>query len=200
MNKPVIAIDIDDVLALSAQGFVDFSNETWDTRLKVSDYDEDWARMWTLDHEATRKRAHTIYESDVVGKFKHIEGAESVLRKLKKHFKLVITTSRVSNVHSLTLKWIDTYYRDLFDEIHLAGFYEGVKEGAHTLTKGDLYKQIGANYVIDDHPKHCLAAAENGIETLLFGDYPWNNLETYPDLIHKVHTWQEVQEFFDGRS
>lgn len=39
-----IAVDLDDVLAISAQALVEYSNSRWGTRLTVEEYDEDWER------------------------------------------------------------------------------------------------------------------------------------------------------------
>ena len=66
-------------------------------------------------------------------------------------------------------------------------------------TKADIVKQIGADYLIDDQPKHCFAAAEAGITSLLFGDYRWNRNVKLPEGVVKVRTWHEVLEYFDGR-
>ena len=51
MRRLRIAIDIDDVLAENAIGFVAFSNERWGTRLSVDDYSEHWSEMWRVDSE-----------------------------------------------------------------------------------------------------------------------------------------------------
>ncbi|HJQ08525.1 MAG TPA: hypothetical protein VJ836_03545 [Candidatus Saccharimonadales bacterium] len=41
-HRRIIAVDIDDVLSASAEGFVVFSNKQWGTRLTLDDYTEDW--------------------------------------------------------------------------------------------------------------------------------------------------------------
>jgi 5'(3')-deoxyribonucleotidase len=196
-SKPVIAIDVDDVLADSAEGFVAFSNKRWGTNLTVEDYDERWSQMWGVDIEEERRRAHIIYNSNVVGKFKHFEEAKEVLRELKKHYKLVITTSRVRFVEKETLAWIDKHYKDIFEEIHLAGFYDELKTDSHKQTKAELCQSIGASYLIDDHPKHCFAAAEVGVKAILFGDYPWSRDLQLPAGVTRVAHWHDIKRYFD---
>ncbi|MBC7869007.1 hypothetical protein H7X69_02425 [Candidatus Saccharibacteria bacterium] len=39
-SKPTIAIDIDNVLAYNAKGFVEFSNQRWGTTLEVDDWSD----------------------------------------------------------------------------------------------------------------------------------------------------------------
>jgi 5'(3')-deoxyribonucleotidase len=196
-KRKTIAVDIDDVLAASAEGWVNYSNQKWGTKLQVDDYDEDWAKMWGVDHQERLKRAQHLYRSGLVSTFQKIDEAKHVLEKLSKKYKLVITTSRVQAVQKDTLEWIDRYYKGLFDEVHLAGFFDGGHQDAYKMTKAELCKSIGADYLIDDHPKHCFAVAEAGMITLLFGDYVWNrNIKELPPGVIRVKNWQEVLEFF----
>jgi len=67
-------------------------------------------------------------------------------------------------------------------------------------TKNDVIKQIGADYLIDDQPKHCIAAAKAGIKTVLFGDYKWNrDLKLRKNMV-RARNWQEVLEYFNGQN
>ena len=83
-NKPVIAIDIDDVLSSSAAGFVEWSNGKYGTHLKPEDYQEHWAEMWKLDLEETFKRANEFHESNIVNAYSTVDGALEVLTARKK--------------------------------------------------------------------------------------------------------------------
>jgi uncharacterized HAD superfamily protein len=199
MNKKIIAVDIDDVLSLGAEGFVSYSNKMWGTNLTVEDYDERWSRMWQVDHEEEKRRAIQIYNSGIVGNFEHRKEALGVLRHLKKNYKLVITTSRVSKVKEDTLQWLDKNFPGIFEEVHLAGLYDTLTKDSHKLTKGELVREIGANYIIDDHPKHVFAAAEAGIPAILFGNYSWNRDLKLPKNVTRCKSWAEVKRYFDGK-
>lgn len=197
MGKKTIAVDIDDVLTASTQAWVDFSNAKWGTNLTAEDYDEDWAKMWGIDHEAMKKRAHVIYNSGTVKRVRRYEDAMPVLKWLAQRYRLVITTSRVRHVQADTIEWLDEHYSGIFDEVHFAGFFDDLKKGAHKHTKADLLKEINADYLIDDHPKHCFAAAEVGIKSLLFSEYVWSrNLGKLPKGVTRAYDWQEVLEYF----
>src|SRR3989338_11006305 len=89
-----IAVDIDDVLAANAEGFVEFSNQRWGTHLKPDEYTEHWAEMWGVDFEEVEKRRHIIIEERVFLKHRLFEEVRSVLKKLAKNHKLVIVSSR----------------------------------------------------------------------------------------------------------
>jgi 5'(3')-deoxyribonucleotidase len=200
MKKKIIAVDIDDVLADSAAHFVNFSNQNWGTSLHVDDYTEHWAEMWGIDQEEMQSRANVIYESKMQLKVSHFSDAHSVLKYLSKDYKLVITTSRHRLVQQDTVEWLNKNFEGIFEDIHFAGIWDAGHHSDHAinLTKADLHKEIGADYVIDDHPKHCLAAAEKGITSLLFGDYSWNRGVRSTKNMIKVKGWAEVKDFFDG--
>lgn len=201
MSKKTIAVDIDDVLSASAEGWVAYSNKRWGTNLSPEDYDEDWAKMWQVDHAEDRRRANEFYQSGTVGTYSPFNGAKAVLEGLAEHYKLVITTSRVRYVQEDTLKWIETHYEGIFEEIHLAGIFDADHPDPLSLTKAGLCTSIGVDYLIDDHPKHCLAVAEAGIQTLLFGDYSWNrNIKPLPERVIRARDWQAVKKYFDERS
>lgn len=198
-TKKTIAVDVDDVLAASAEGFVTFSNKKWGTRLTVEDYDERWAIMWNVSHEEEKERAHTIHSEGIVKDFVHFPEAKDALQRLAEQYWLVVTTSRANHVKEYTKEWLDRYFGGLFEEVHHTGFYDSLHSGAHKLTKADLCRSIGADYLIDDQPKHCFASAEVGIPSLLFGVYPWSrDIKQLPKDVERVKDWQEVLDYFDG--
>lgn len=199
MSKPVIAIDVDDVLAANAEGFIAYSNEKWGTKLKTDDYDEHWAMLWNVDNAETEKRAIDFHGSGAVRSYRHFEEAVPVLRSLAENYRLVITTSRRLQIKADTIEWIDQYFGDIFSEIRFAGMWDKVTDHSIKATKAELCKEIGAKYLIDDQLKHCTAAADAGIEALLFGEYTWNKTRQLPGGVTRVKDWNEVLEYFDAK-
>jgi 5'(3')-deoxyribonucleotidase len=198
--KKVIGIDLDDVISYSALGYVSFSNERWGTKLTADDYTEHWDLMWNVGIKEVARRSDEIHRSGRIAKFDYIQESLPVLKKLKLKYKLVILTSRRRMIHDETIAWLDRYFKDVFDDIHYSGIYDELKPGSLKLTKGELSRQIGADYLIDDQIKHVFAAAEVGIKGILFGPYRWNRSEELPPLVTRCETWTEVEEYFDGES
>ena len=199
MSDPekIIAVDIDDVLAANAESFVAFSNERWGTKLATGDYNEHWAEMWGIDNEETEKRAHEFHNSGAIGRYRHYNDAKPVLAELSAYYKLVIITSRRRIVHDETLEWINLHFEDVFQEVHFAGMWDEITKDSSKATKAALCVEIGAGYLIDDQLKHCLAAAEAGLQTLLFGDYSWNYTDSLPDGVTRVRDWAAVKDYFN---
>ena len=200
-NKSIIAIDIDDVLAANAEGFVKFSNERWGTHLTVDDYDEHWAKVWQVEEEEVKRRAIELHESGTIGRYEKIPDADSILSKLHENHTIIAVTSRRIMVEPETRAWLDRHFTDIIDEVRFAGFYddlEKTQQGRHA-TKADIIQQIGAGYFIDDQLKHCLAVAGNGTRVILFGNYSWNQIDTLPDGIVRCPTWFDVESYFQDK-
>lgn len=198
-KSKTIAVDVDDVLAASAEGWVRHSNQRWGTHLTVDDYQENWGAMWQVEYEEFLRRRDQLFDERVIQTFEPYIEAKAVLVELSKRYKLVITTSRNSVLREDTLDWLNEHFGNVFQEIHLAGIYDTGDPEAHKRTKGELLQSIGADFLIDDQPKHCLAAAESGISAVLFGDYPWNrDIGELPDRVTRCHDWAAVLEYFHG--
>lgn len=200
MNKRIIAIDIDDVLADNANGMVAFSNQRWGTNLTIEDYQEHWSDMWQIDHEETEKRSDEFHNSGIIGKLPHSEEALPTLEGLRDDYKLIVVTSRRRSVESETRDWLARHYAGVFDDIYFAGIYDKrITSATFTQTKGDIYRAINADYVVDDQLKHCLAAVKSGKQAILFGDYPWNQIDDMPKGIIRCRDWPAVREYLDGQ-
>jgi 5'(3')-deoxyribonucleotidase len=201
-SKQTIAVDVDDVLAANAEAFVEYSNAKWGTSLKPADYDEHWAVIWGIDqddHEELEKRA-VEFLTHTTPKYKHFPEAEEALRRLSENYDLVVVTSRRAAMSADTLAWIDEHFPRIFKKVHFAGIWDKMAEDRINITKAEVVKQVGAGYLIDDQPKHCIAAAEAGIKSILFGDYKWNRgTKLTPNMV-RAKNWQEVLEYFDGKS
>lgn len=201
-NKKIIAIDIDEVIAIHVPAFIEFSNKRWGTSLRVEDYDDHWAKMWEIDHEEVAKRTEEMDREKLASSLEPIKDAKPVLEKLTADYKLVVTTARRTSMTAETLEWIDKYFPGIFQEVHFAGMWDRLDSNkaidiSSKATKAELLLEISADYLVDDHPKHCFAAARAGIKTVLFGDYPWSRNLKLPKGVVRAKNWQEVLEYFD---
>lgn len=201
MSRPKIAVDIDDVLADNATGFIQFSNAKWGTSLKVSDYDEHWTQMWGVSDEETSRRRWEFFGSGAQRSYAKVDGAHDVLLALRKRFDLCIVTSRHSSTIDDTLDWVHKHYNGIFTDetIHFAGMWDTDAMNNHLKTKADMITSIGANYLIDDQLKHCQAVAQAGHKAVLFGNYGWNQTDSLPAGVARCVDWSEVKKYFDGQ-
>lgn len=200
MNKPIIAVDIDNVLAASAEGFIEISNKLFGEDITVADYDENWAQMWGVSREEERRRAEVLRSHRYQKDYSAIPGAREAANLLKERYELIIVTSRRRQAEELTRTWLESNFPSTFQKIVFADFWDGPNpDNGHLLDKRELYISIGAGFVIDDQLKHCLAAVGTGVNALLFGSYPWNQADVLIESIVRCDNWQAVLEYFYGR-
>lgn len=197
-QRKTIAVDVDDVLSRSAEGFIAFSNERWGQQLSPDDYQEEWAVVWGVPLEQALERSLEFHASGVVGIYQPHEAAMPVLKRLAKQFNLVVVTTRREILKPETDAWISRHFPGIFQELHFAGIWEHpdmARALAHT--KAEICREIGADYLIDDQPKHCIGAAGAGLKSILFGDYKWNRGEQdLPEGVTRAAHWNEIAEYF----
>ncbi len=204
MKRKTIAVDIDDVLSASAAGFTTYSNKRWGLRLDPQDYTENWATFWGVSLEEAFKRVPEV-ERDapaLVSGYAHFADAVPVLYELARSYTLVIVTSRRRAVKEMTDKWLQKHFPGLFQAVHYMAVWDDDTDVATVhyrlaQTKTELRRELGAEYLIDDQPKHCIDAADAGIQALLFGTYKWNKAVTQRANLTKVADWQAIGEYFD---
>lgn len=194
-----IAVDIDDVLAANAEGFVQYSNKKWGTHLKPDDYTEHWAQMWQIDLEEVERRRDIIVADKVFIKHRAFEEPKNVLKKLAKDYKLVVVSSRGPRVQADTIEWVEQNFEGIFSGVHFAKIYDRpISLKQLKMTKKEICQEIGADYLIDDQPKHCFAVAKAGIVAILFGTYKWTEVKRLPKNVVRARTWQDVWEYFNA--
>ncbi len=196
--KPVIAVDIDDVLALSVDKFIEWSNNRFGTNIKFDDYVEDWSELWNISQEETTERVNMMYKEGIPAQYSHVGEAVDVLNKLKPDYELVVATARRSAEHMLTRDWIKKHYPAVFKDVHFAGIWDEITEHSPKKTKAKLCRELGVDYLIDDQVKHCIGVSGIGIKALLYGDYPWNRDANLPRDIERVLNWKEINHYFTG--
>lgn len=200
LMKQIIAVDIDDVLSFTARGFTEFSNQTWGTRLEPHDFNEDFLTMWQVGYEVGIERLQQFLESDLALRYEHDQSAHPVLTRLSKSFEIIAVTSRSQPLRQMTEVWLDERYPNIFRALYFSGIYDQDKsKKAHLVSKEAIYLKISPEYVIDDHLKHCKAAASLGIKTVLFGNYVWNQADSLPDGVTRCNDWAAVGDYFDAK-
>lgn len=194
MGRKSIAVDLDDVLACTAEALIAFSNATYSTNFSIVDYDEEWTRLWNIEQAEVEKRSLEFHVPQNVGAFEVKAKAKSAIRQLSQQYDLYIVTARSHRLINITREWIEQHFGKSFLDIHFVPIWEL----SNKITKTDICKQISATYLIDDLPGHCNIAAENGITAILFGDYSWNQHRKVADNVVRCVNWPAVLSYFSA--
>lgn len=199
-HRPIIAIDVDDVLAHSVEAFrIEVNQKTGaaltPAHFKVQgEYHHYLNRVLEsngIDHAAIKD---DLFKS-MVNDQSHIPpqpGAIKALRKLQDGYELVVITARPPEWEPQTHIWLERHYPGAFKAVHFAGN----RNDPAKKTKGDMCIQVGASYLIDDNPEHARSAADKGVAVVLFGDYGWH--VAVPEDMVRCKTWKDIEKFFDA--
>jgi 5'(3')-deoxyribonucleotidase len=199
--KKVIAIDIDDVLADSTELIRLTTNKMAGLDLKEHHYAVPGPYWSYYEHvletngvsdENLRKEIVADWISNH-GKAAPVKGAIDALKQLSKNYRIVLITARDPKIRTDTEEWLKEHFTGLYEDLHVIGNFKVVDKPK---SKGEVCLEVGASWLIDDNPEHCLSAIAHGIETVLFGEYGWHF--NAPEHLTRCKDWRAVLEYFDA--
>lgn len=202
MKKPVIAVDIDDVLASSTDALRQVVNKKLGIELPAeayvveADYWGYYDAVWeangisgqiSLDELNPQMR---VDQSHVLP----MPGAFAALSQMRSSYDFIVITARSSDWEDATRVWLQKNFPGIFEEVFFTNEADGVKEKG----KGDLCLEAGATWLIDDNIGHALSALEKGVDVIVFGEYGWHH-RGIPDGVVACKNWLDVGEYFSAR-
>lgn len=189
MAKPVLAIDIDEVLFPFVPELLRHHNEIYGTELKFEDFTSyDFAEVWGGTSREAVDKVHAFLNLSQ----QHVEPlgeAFKAISALKQRYKLVVITSRDRQLEERTTEWLVHHFPDAFHDIILAGNHH---TGLAFRTKIEICQELAAICLIDDSLRYVTECSERGLRAILFGDYPWNRLDELPEGVARAKDWAEV--------
>ena len=199
LMKKVIAVDIDDVIADSTETLRIIVNtrtganlESGHYKVPMGSYWGYYERIWrSHDVDITYRELEEEMEIDQ-SHVPLLSGASFAIGELSSKYDIVIITSRPPEWEPKTKDWLMTNFGDVFVSLHFT------QQGEEKKTKGQICKDLGVDYLIDDNPEHCQSALGEGVEAILFGDYGWHHKA--PKGLVKCEDWQSVLEYFNAKS
>lgn len=199
--KQTIAIDIDDVLANSTELMRVTANQLMGLDLQQHHYAVT-GPYWSYYQHVLEQNGITDkkvqkdmfeYWMTIHGRADPIDGAVEALTKLSQRFNVILVTSRNPNIRADTQDWLKAHFGGLYQDLHMLGHFKIID---NPKTKGEACAEIGAKWLIDDNPEHCLSAIEHGTEAVLFGEYGWHF--DAPEHLTRCKDWPAVLEYFDN--
>jgi len=191
-HRRIIGIDIDDVLiSTHSKPLNDFYNAKFGTSWKKEDYhSHNLEEVWGGTREEAVDIVNEYLNSQEHDKSPAIEYAKEAITQLAKHNSLVLVTARNQDMEEKTLTILNTHFIGIFNKIYFTNQF--VKDSkAEKRSKSSVCKELGVEIFIDDALHNAEDIASVGIPVLLF-DQPWNQTDTLPPLITRVHSWKEI--------
>ncbi|KAI0823079.1 hypothetical protein BC628DRAFT_1365302 [Trametes gibbosa] len=204
LDRPVIAVDMDDVLSETNQAVADWHNDNFGSKMTwtistVNYYY--WMNPYWGSPTETVEKVEKIWETDYLDKAPPLPGAyDGVLHLKNLGFRLVVVTARQPRELDRSLTWLEGHFPALFDTVICTGQSQETLTDEHELvtklSKADVCRKIGAKFLIDDSAENALkcVTADPPVPVLLFGDYAWNQHAAHYDDVKKEVSFAEKFE------
>lgn len=173
IKKPILAIDIDEVLAQFIPILAVYHNEIYGSNYTAESFvSYEFHRIWGGTVLECNAKVDSFFESKY---FKNdiipVPGAKEALLILKEDFELHIVTARQHRYETQTREWIQKHFPNIFTTFNFGNHYSTVGKSR---SKSQMCTEIGAIMLVDDSALYAQQCSLNGIPVILFGDYAWN--------------------------
>eukprot|EP01029_Cantina_marsupialis_P028664 TRINITY_DN777849_c0_g1_i1.p1 TRINITY_DN777849_c0_g1~~TRINITY_DN777849_c0_g1_i1.p1 ORF type:complete len:209 (-),score=56.14 TRINITY_DN777849_c0_g1_i1:251-877(-) len=190
MTKPVLAIDIDEVLGQFVPSIVKYHNRVYGTELEATSFHSyRFCEVWGGTDEEAMEKVREFYGSEEFKNLPLVEGAVEAMKTLKKDYELHVVTSRQFFIQEATYEWLKLHFDGIFDGIHFGNHYS--KTGKK-LPKSEICKSIGAICLVDDSLSYTLEVSGSLSCAILFGEYGWNAHDSLPENAYHALNWDEA--------
>jgi len=151
--------------------------------------------MFGDSEEAGLEKVRYFFGSPQAEHLQPIPGAVEAMQSLKNHFSLVAVTARWDTLQKITEAQLEEHFPGVFLDVVCCGRVDGTE-----ISKKDYCVKKGIGHIIDDAPHNTLECAENGIKSLLFGDYGWNKEYQKVPGLSRTLNWTEVCDLLLNQS
>ena len=189
-----IGIDLDDTLVDFNSALREWHNEVYGTSLRRDDF-KSYSLNETLGEteEEISQKMNNFYKSAYFENIQPIAGAIAAIEELSQEDELFSITSRPDFLNEKTIRDLDKFFPNKFsDIIHSINHYSKRKNSGKL--KVEICRDLRASRLIDDSLEYIMQCLGTEIKGLLFGDYPWNQLNGLPTNIIRVKNWREALE------
>jgi|EP01044_Picomonas_judraskeda_P003251 hypothetical protein len=210
VQKPVLALDIDEVCAQFVPGLIRYHNEKYGTGLKTETFHSyTFADVWGGTDEESVAKVFDFFTTEHFLNLEPVQGSvEAVASLVDAGFDVVGVTSRQLVIEDPTRAWLDRHFPGLFRDVLFGNHWvpeaaspDLEAEGVVKKTKREMVEAIGAVALVDDSCKYVRelagsAGGPNYRKSILFGEYAWNQAaaDELPANCVRVADWKEALE------
>jgi len=201
-TRKTVAIDIDDVVAMTSEAVRVWANDKSGVHLQPQDYfldniDDYWNYYESVWEHHGIVGLHLSEFLDGMDRSQaHIgvaKDAQRVIERLKKDYDIVFITARRPVHKDSSRQWLDEHI-DTAIPLYLS---QNPFANEAARSKGEICAELGVDVLIDDNVDNCRSAVQYGVDVVLFGNYGWN-VDAPADMTRCI-SWSDVGEYLDGR-
>jgi uncharacterized HAD superfamily protein len=188
--RPIIGIDLDDVLLDFFSILLLYYNKYYGTEYEIKDISSyDLSILWQCEPDEAIRRVFEFYHTKEHLNAMPIAGSLDSLQILSKNFDLVVVTSKPESISSITYHWIDEHFPNIFKQVYFTNHYAKKDKKL----KVDICKKLDVKVFIEDGLHNAISIVTAGIPVILL-DRPWNQGDL-PSNIIRLKNWEDITEY-----
>ena len=185
-----VAVDLDEVLCPMIRNLSRHYKHTYKkSPPNATPAEYNYARHFGISELESKLLVRSFYSSVHCKTTKPLAGSVEAMRKLKRKYSLCIVTGRQIYGRDATLRFLDTHFDGVFDNVICTNSYSLYGK---EMSKLSACKQVDAHVLIDDSVANCNSVQTGGVKGLLYGKYTWNQDGGELD---RVDSWENIDDF-----
>lgn len=185
-EKPVIAVDVDEVLCIMCSHFCKFLKEQYGQTFREKDFmTYDWFKIVGGGERDFSEKMCKYYGEEHYLNAKIMPNCIQVLQELSQFYEFKVVTARLPSLQKNTIRWLKKYFPNIFSEIYFT------RSGRKSVSKAEICRRIDAKYIIDDSLSNAMSCSRV-CKVFLFGKYAWNQSSSVPPKVKRVNSWQQI--------
>lgn len=189
-KKRVIAFDCDDVVLETAYPTLAYYNGRFGANVEPKNFYCNDPTVWRASsRQVVSDRIQRFMTTLEYQRLAPTAEAVYTLRLLSERYDLYVVTGRSDHYAGITKNSLQTHLPGIFKSVIFTNY-----SCETARPKSQVCREIGADVLVEDHLYHATAAAKDGINVLLFGDYPWNQADNLLPNITRVSGWRDIAE------
>lgn len=189
-----IGVDLDDVLLVFFEPFIEFQNKRYGMNVRLVDFIDynSWWNIWGIKKERAIQDVRDFYKTDLFKNLVSVDGAQDAIRVLSESHDLFIITARPRCISKKTMIQVRNSFKKSFRGIYFA---------EHTLlgtgkNKGYFCDLLKLDFMIEDSielSRSCISPDKR--EILILGR-PWNVFdENSVQGMSRFNSWKDIVRY-----
>ncbi len=196
--KPLVALDLDDLIYPFMRDLVPFHNRVHNTSLTAEDFFTfEFNDVWGGSRQEAFDRVRAFFDQHDPF-VEPLDGSRVALDKIRDRYDLIVVTARDDSYSARTLAWLDHHFPGHFESVHLCNTYMD-DDYPNKRTKAEVCIEKGAVALVDDSYTNISQFAESGGVGILYGDFSWNRRHPLPSGVTRAVDWSEVVDQLSER-
>ncbi|PIN93689.1 hypothetical protein COU54_02140 [Candidatus Pacearchaeota archaeon CG10_big_fil_rev_8_21_14_0_10_31_24] len=189
MEKPIIALDYDEVLSKTLGPILEvYFQETGIRFTQEQVWTYDFWKVFNISKQEGIALLNRLNESPLFKGLKRVDGALETLTSMSSQYDYKVFTARPTNINDASRRWLEINYPNLTLPLHHSS---EVHLNSSNQSKAQLCNEFNVKTLIEDNGDYALSCARSGTRVILI-NYPWNqDTENHP-FIERVNSWYEI--------